>query len=135
MELMADAITTHVYAIYIFLIIMLYNGFLVLSAKDNFIKTAKKLRFMTPIYHVTNAIVAYTGGIIAAYTHNLSFTVILMIATSILVMVLEIKRYKKMRVIKSEQIVEQEEFYKFSKKIYTIEIVALVFTFIVSKIF
>lgn len=135
MELMADAITTHVYAIYIFLAFMLFNAFLVFTGENDFIKTAKRLRFMTPLYHLTNAVVAYTGGIVAAYTHDLSYTVILMIATTIFVMVLEIKRYKKMRVIKSYEKEKQVEFFIFAKKIYIAEISAIVFTYIISKLF
>lgn len=135
MELMADAITTHVYAIYFFLVFMLFNTYLVFSGESDFIKTAKRLRFMTPIYHLTNAIVAYTGGIVAAFTHDLSYTVILMMATSIFVMVLEIKRYKKMRVIKSSELDKQAEFFVFAKKIYIAEITAIVFTYIIAKIF
>ncbi len=135
MEIMADAITTHVYSIYLLLIIMLFNTYLVFTGEEEFIKTAKKLRFMTPLYHVMNAVVAYTGAIVAAYTHDLSPTVILMIAASIFIMVLEIKRYKKMRVIKSTQKELQIEFFEFSRKIYKLEIAAVVIVYIVSKIF
>jgi len=100
-----------------------------------FIPLAKRLKITTPLYHMANAFVAYTGGIVAAYSHDLSITVILMIATSIFVMVLEIKRYKKMRVIKSDEFEKQEEFRVFAKKIYTIEILAVMFTYVISKIF
>lgn len=135
MELMADAVTTHIYAIYFLLAIMLFNTYLVFTGGKDFIKTAKTFRIMTPLYHVINASVAYTGGIVSAYLHDLSPTVILMIATSILVMVLEIKRYKKMRVIKSYEKELQVEFFVFAKKIYMIEIAAITFTFIISKLF
>lgn len=135
MELMADAITTHIYAIYLLLAIMLFNTYLAFTGGDNFIKTAKKFKIMTPLYHVINASVAYTGAIVAAYLHDLSPTVILMIATSIFVMVLEIKRYKKMRVIRSFEKELQEEFFVFARKVYIAEITAIVFTFVVSKLF
>ena len=135
MELMADAITTHIYAIFFLLAVMLFNTFLVFTGSNDFVKTAKRFRIMTPLYHVINASVAYTGGIVAAYLHDLSPTVILMIATTILVMVLEIKRYKKMRVIKSYEKELQAEFFVFAKKIYFAEISAITFTFIVSKLF
>ena len=90
---------------------------------------------MTPIFHSMNAVVAYTGGLVAAYSHDVSITVALMIATTIFVMVLEIKRYKKMRVIKLAEVEKQAEFVKFAKKIYMMEIGAVMFTYIVSKIF
>lgn len=134
MELMQSAVTTHVYTIYFFLGIMLFNLYSVISVKD-FIKLAKRLRFMTPLYHLTNAIVMYTGAIVAFYAHAMSFTIFIMIPTSIFLLVIEIKRYKKMRVIKSGDKELQEEFYKYARKIYTIEIMVLVSIYIISKVF
>ena len=134
MELVGTSITWHVYAIVILVLIMINNLFAVLKVKDYF-ALVKRLKLMTPIYHSTNAIVAYTGGIVAAFSHNLSITVILMLATTIFVMVLEIKRYKKMRVIKVAEIEKQQEFRVFAKKIYMMEIGAIVFTYSMSKIF
>ena len=134
MDFVETSITWHVYAIIILLLIMINNLFSVLKAND-YITLVKKLKIMTPIYHSMNAVVAYTGGIIAAYSHDLSPTVILMLSTTIFVMVLEIKRYKKMRVIKLAEVDKQEEFVKFAKKIYMMEISAIVFTYVISKIF
>ena len=134
MDFVATSITWHVYAIVILFLIMINNLFAVLKA-DDYISLVRKLKIMTPIYHSMNAVVAYTGGIVAAYSHDISITVILMIATTIFVMVLEIKRYKKMRVIKLAEVEKQVEFVKFAKKIYMMEIGAVMFTYIVSKIF
>ncbi len=134
MELMQSAITTHVYTIYFFLAIMLFNLYSVVSVKD-FMKLAKRLKFMTPLYHLTNAIVMYTGAIVAFYAHAMSFTIFIMIPTSIFLLVIEIKRYKKMRVIKSGDKELQEDFYKYARKIYTIEIMVLVSIYIISKVF
>ena len=115
------------------MLIMIFNLLSVLRI-DDFMKLAKRLRLMTPLYHVSNAIVAYTGGIVAAFSHDLSLTVILMIATTIFVMVLEIKRYKKQRVIKSKDYEKQAQFVLFAKKIYIMELSAVIFTYIVSKL-
>jgi len=134
MDFVSISITTHVYSIIVLLFIMMFN-YLSVAKMTEFIPLAKRLRFTTPIYHMSNAFVAYTGGIVAAYSHDLSITVILMIATSIFVMVLEIKRYKKMRVIKSTELEKQEEFRVFAKKIYTMEIIAVMFTYVISKLF
>ena len=134
MELMQSAIDTHVYVIYFFLAIMLFNLYSVLTQKE-FIRLAKRLRAMTPIYHVTNAIVIYTGAIVAFYAQVMTITIFLMIPASIFLLVIEIKRYKKMRVIKFEQVELQEEFYAYAKKIYLIEISVLVSIYIISKIF
>jgi hypothetical protein len=73
--------------------------------------------------------------IVSAYTHDVSPTVILMIAATIFVMVTEIKRYKKMRVIKLDQTEKQEEFRAFAKKIAFMQLLALMLTFVISKLF
>ena len=134
MELMQSAIDTHVYVIYFFLGVMLFNLYSVTTQK-NFVKLAMRLKFMTPLYHLTNAIVIYTGTIVAFYAQYFSLTVALMIPASIFLLVIEIKRYKKMRVIKVADVELQEEFYKYAKKIYTIEISVLVAVYIISKVF
>lgn len=134
MEFVSTSVTWHIYAIMILMFIMVFNLLSVLRV-DDYLHLAKRLKFMTPIYHSMNAVVAYTGGIVAAYSHDLSITVILMLITTIFVMVLEIKRYKKMRVIKLSEIDKQNEFRSFAKKIYMMEISAVVFTYIISKLF
>ncbi|CAM3568187.1 MAG: hypothetical protein R2837_02170 [Aliarcobacter sp.] len=134
MELMQSAVQTHVYTIYFFLAIMLFNLYSVIKVKS-FIVLAKRLRFMTPLYHLTNAIVIYTGTIVAFYAQVFSFTIALMIPASIFLLVIEIKRYKKMRIIKSDQIELQNDFFVYAKKIYTIEIMVLVLVYIISKVF
>ncbi|MFV7790977.1 hypothetical protein ACNSOP_02445 [Aliarcobacter lanthieri] len=134
MELMQDAITVHIYAIYIFLAIMLFNLYSVLTKKD-FISLAKRLKFMTPVYHLSNAIVIYTGTIVAFYAQYFSITIALMIPASIFLLVIEIKRYKKMRIIKTTDVELQEKFYIYAKKVYIIEILVLLTVIIISKVF
>ena len=79
--------------------------------------------------------VIYTGMIVSAYVRDFSPTVILMIFTGIFILVIEIKRYKKMRVIKVSDLELQAQFYTYAKKIYMIEIAVLLFVYIISKIF
>ena len=134
MDFVSTSIFTHVSAIYLLLGVMIFN-YISLSNITNFMKLVKRLRIMTPVFHFFNACAAYTGAIVAAYSHDLSPTVILMITTAILIMVLEIKRYKKMRVIRSTDTEKQEEFIIYAKKIYSIEIGAVIFTFVISKLF
>lgn len=133
MEFIDTSVTWHINFIVVLMFIMMFNLFSVLKV-DNYLKLVKRLKLMTPIYHSVNAVVAYTGGIIAAFSHNLSIAVLLMLATTIFIMILEIKRYKKMRIIKTAEFDKQAEFRIFAKKIYMMEISALVFTYIVSKI-
>ena len=134
MELMQSAVQTHVYTIYFFLAIMLFNLYSV-TRERNFIVLAKRLKFMTPLYHLTNAIVIYTGTIVAFYAQTFSFTIALMIPASIFLLVIEIKRFKKMRVIKHDQIQLQNDFFAYSRKIYTIEIAVIIAVYIISKVF
>ena len=134
MELMQSAIDTHVYVIYFFLAIMLFNLYSVITQKE-FIKLAKRLKTMTPLYHLTNAIVIYTGTIVAFYAQVMSITIFLMIPAGIFLLVIEIKRYKKMRVIKFADYKAQDEFYKYAKKIYIIEISVIISVYLISKVF
>lgn len=133
MDIMQDSINTHIYTIFFFLAIMFFNLYSV-STQNNFLLLAKRLKFMTPLYHLTNAIIIYTGAIIAAYKHTFSISMVIMIMASIFLMVIEIKRYKKQRIIKSSDVALQEEFYLYAKKIYTIEIMVLIAVYIISKV-
>ena len=134
MELMQSVVQIHIYTIYFFLSLMLFNLYSVFREKE-FIVLAKRLKIMTPLYHLTNAIVIYTGTIVAFYAQTFSVTIALMIPASIFLLVIEIKRYKKMRVIKHDQIELQNEFYAYAKKIYIIEISVIIAVYIISKVF
>ncbi|OUR74988.1 hypothetical protein A9Q76_00110 [Arcobacter sp. 31_11_sub10_T18] len=134
MDIMSSSIVTHVYMIYFLFAIMVFNLIAVNVIKD-FVKLSRLLRGMTPLYHLVNAMVIYTGMIVSAYVRDLSPTVILMIFAGIFILVIEIKRYKKMRIIKIADIELQTQFYSYAKKIYMIEIAVLVFVYIISKIF
>ena len=134
MEIISLSITTHIYLIYIFSSIMFFNLIAVLILKD-FIKLAKLLRFMTPLYHLINAMIIYTGVIILVTIKSFSFIILLMIIASIFLLVIEIKRYKKMRVIRSKDIQGQKEFYSYAKKIYIIELFVIFTIYLISKIF
>ena len=134
MDLVSTSVTWHIYFIITLASIMIFNLISVLTVKEYF-DLIKRLKTMTPVYHSINFTVAYTGGIVAAFSHDLSITVFLMIATTIFIMILEIKRYKKMRVIKTAEFDKQAEFRVFAKKIYIMEIAALSCTYIVSKLF
>jgi len=134
MEFVDTSVQWHIYAIMILMFIMIFNLLSVTMVSD-YLSLVKRLKLMTPIYHSMNAVVAYTGGIVAAFSHDLSITVILMLATTIFIMILEIKRYKKMRVIKLSEKFKQDQFRLYAKKIYAMEILAVMFTYTISKIF
>ncbi len=134
MELMENPIQAHVYTIYFFLAVMLFNLYSVKTQK-NFVKLAKRLKFMTPIYHLSIALIMYTGTIVAFYTQYFSLTMALMIPTAIFLLVVEIKRHKKMKTIRSTDTKLQEEFYVYSTKIYIIETLVLISVFTIVRVF
>ena len=134
MDFVTTSVNWHVYFILTLMFIMVFNLLSVIRVDDYF-ELIKRLKVLTPVFHTLNAAVAYTGGIVAAFSHDLSITVFLMIATSIFIMILEIKRYKKMRVIKTAEFDKQLQFRVFAKKIYIVEISAMIFTYIISKLF
>jgi hypothetical protein len=133
METMMLSVDTHIVSIVLFLVLIainLYNSF----ADIEFAVLRGRLKVATPMFHTLNTFVIYTGAIVAAFNHDLSFGVILMIATSIFLMVLEIKRYKKMRVIRSIDKELQIEFKKYAQKIYTIEAATIIVVYIIIKL-
>lgn len=134
MDAMGISVQTHVFLLFVFLSVMIYNYYTVSTEKD-FMTLAKKLRYRTPFYHTINAMIIYTGMILAAFNHDLSPTVLLMIPTGIFLLVIEIKRYKKMRVIKLDQKDLQIEFVAYAKKIYIIEASVLISMYLIAKLF
>ena len=132
-QLITSSTPTHVYAIFALVAIIAFN-FYTVHTETRFIFLAKRLRKVMPYFHATNFVVVYLGTVLSAFTHDLSWTVMLMIPTSLFLMITEIKRYKKMRVIKLEDTQAQEEFKKFAKKIYTMQVIAISVMFIIAEI-
>ena len=133
-QLISSSTPSHVYAIFMLVGIIIYNYYVV-STQKVFILMAKTLKKWTPVYHSVNFIIAYLGIVLSAFTHDISPTVILMIPTTLFLMITEIKRYKKLRVIKLAQTEKQEEFRAFAKKIYTMQLIAIVLMYIIAKVF
>jgi hypothetical protein len=133
-QLILSSTWVHVYAIYALSAIIAFNFYTVHTEK-RFFFLATRLKKVTPLFHSVNFIVAYTGAVLSGFTHDLSPTVVLMIPISILLMILEIKRYKKMRVIKLAQSEKQEEFKDFAKKIYTTQVIAIVSMYMIAVLY
>ncbi|VAY88437.1 hypothetical protein MNB_ARC-1_248 [hydrothermal vent metagenome] len=134
MDFLPVSIFTHVVTICCLLAVMIFNIYSVVNI-NNFVTLAKRLRLMTPIYHGLNFTLAYMGTIVAAYTHQFNTTILIMIIATIVTMILEIKRYKKMRIITSTDIQRQKEFIPYARNIYIIEICVIIFTSIISILF
>lgn len=133
-DLVASSIWTHNMVILSIFVLINYHYYVVSQTK-NYIQLAKKLKFTTPLFHAINAFIVYTGVIVSAYARAFDWTVLIMIGASIFLMVSEIKRYKKMRVILSTDIDAQEAFKLFAKKIYIYQMITIVAVFILSKVF
>ncbi|MCI0500157.1 MAG: hypothetical protein L0Y61_00230 [Epsilonproteobacteria bacterium] len=133
-QLVSSSILVHIYAVYALVVIIGINYYTV-QKEENFFILANRLKKITPYFHSTNFIIAYAGAVLSGFTHDMNPTVILMIPTSLFLMITEIKRYKKMRVIQLSDVQLQEEFKIFAKKIYTMQVVSIVVVYIVSKLF
>lgn len=134
LQLVSSAVWVHIYAVYILVLIIGVNYYTV-QREEKFFFLAKRLKKLTPYFHSINFIIAYTGAVLAGFTHDLNPTVILMIPASLFLMITEIKRYKKMRVIQLADITLQEEFKIFAKKVYIMQITVIVSVYIISKLF
>jgi Cft2 family RNA processing exonuclease len=133
-QLITSSTTAHISAIFLLLAVISYNYYVVHTQKV-FILLAQRLRKVMPYYHGINFAIAYTGAVLSGFTHDLSPTVILMIPTTLFLMITEIKRYKKIRVIQLKEIEKQEEFKKFAKKIYMMQVMAIAFMYMIANIF
>ena len=133
-NLVSSSISIHIFFIFILVVIILINYYQV-QKEQPFMQLAKKLKKITPYFHSVNFIIAYTGFVLSGYTHNFNPIVILMIPTTLFLMISEIKRYKKMRVIKIKDTELQNEFKIFAKKIYVMQLIAIAATYIMAKLF
>ncbi len=133
-QLISSSIFTHIFAIFSLIVVILIN-FYTVQKVDNFFVMASRLKKLTPYFHAINFIIAYTGAVLSGFTHDLNPTVVLMVPTTLFLMISEIKRYKKMRVIQLAEVELQAEFRVFAKKIYTMQILAIVAMYIIANIF
>ena len=133
-QLISYSTPTHVYALLFLVLIILYNYYTV-HTQEVFILMAKRLRKVTPLFHATNFTIAYLGTVLSAFTHDISWTVILMIPTTLFLMISEIKRYKKLRIIKLAETQLQLEFKVFAKKIYIMQLISIVLMYVIAKLF
>lgn len=133
-DLVESSISTHNFVIFFLVVLIVYHYFIV-SKSDDYIALAKKLKFTTPLFHSINTFIIYTGAIVSAYAKQFDWTVLLMIGACIFLMVSEIKRYKKMRVILSSEVEKQEEFKLFAKKIYIMQLLTIFGVYVIAKVF
>lgn len=133
-DLVASSVLIHNISIGTLLVLILYHYYVV-SKVANFVQLAKKLKFTTPLFHSINAFTVYTGMVLSAYSKIFDFTTLIMIAASLFLMISEIKRYKKMRVITSSDDVSQNDFKIFAKKIYVMQISIIFIIYTICELF
>jgi hypothetical protein len=124
MDIVASSIEIHIILLGLLFLIILFNLANVHYTKS-FVTMAIWLKRMTPLYHGVNFAIVYSGAIVSAYVHNLAPEIILMIPTALALMILEIKRFKKQRIIKSTDYEFQKEFRVFAQNIYKKELIIL----------
>ncbi|OPX27165.1 MAG: hypothetical protein B1H07_02485 [Campylobacteraceae bacterium 4484_166] len=131
MELMSQPISFHIFTIFLLVGLIVLNYFKLSTYKD-----INKLKIyyskMTPFFHFVNASIAYTGALVSAYLHNIGLVVLLMIFASLFIMISEIKRYKRLRVIRSNEFELQNSFIKYAKNITYMQAVLIVVVSIIS---
>lgn len=115
------------------LAILIVRNLIILSFEANFIKLAKKIRFPTPAFHFLIASIMFTGVLLITLMQSFNISILLMSIFTIVIMVLEIKRYKKLRVIKTQDIELQTQFKKFAYKIYIIDLILIGVIFLVES--
>lgn len=133
-DLVASSVLIHNISIFALLALIIYHYYVV-SKVESFVQLAKKLKFTTPLFHSINAFTVYTGMVLSAYSKIFDFTTFIMITASLFLMISEIKRYKKMRVITSADEVSQTEFKIFAKKIYKMQLAMIFIIYAICEIF
>ena len=111
------------------------NLFLTYTEKE-FIPLAIKLKGIAPFFYGLISAISLAGMVLFVLAQSsFGYSNIFMVIITLVIMILEIKRHKKMRVIKSTDIKRQEEFIQFSKKIYIIDLCLILLSTVIAKIF
>ncbi len=108
----------------IFSLVALYLAMLfVLKKYANFIELIKKIKLIAPLIFMFIFNTLFTGVILFIVSEkSFSFNVLFMIIALLVVFILEIKRYKKQKVITSYNYLSQVEFIDFATKVYILDI-------------
>jgi hypothetical protein len=99
-------------------LIPIYNLY-ILYTKKNFIALAKRVRLFTPLYFSMIAAITLTGFNLSAFLRDFNSPhVVIMIISTLIIFIMEIKKYKKIRIIKSKEYDKHKVFIAFAKKKY-----------------
>jgi len=125
-------ISLHLFFIFLTTSAVIVNLVTVFVFKD-FIKVAKIIKLVTPMFHFFLSTVIFTGLILAVFIKRyFTFEIALMVIVSLLMLGLEITRYvKQKRGLKGGD-EQKAAFVSFAKKVYVLDIVLLCITYLVS---
>lgn len=89
----------------------------------NFIELINKIKLIAPLIFMFIFNTLFTGALLFVLSKkSISFDIIFMIIALLVVFILEIKRYKKQKIITSYNYLAQVDFINFAKKVYIIDI-------------
>ena len=116
------ALNGHIISI-VSLILLYLSMLFVLKKYVNFIELISKIKLIAPLIFMFIFNTLFTGSILFVLNkQSLSLEVFFMIVALLIVFILEIKRYKKQKVITSYNYIAQVEFIDFARKIYILDI-------------
>jgi TRAP-type C4-dicarboxylate transport system permease small subunit len=128
-------IYAHIIAFCAVALIACYNLYNLFYQNDNFIQLHDKFKKITPFHHTLSSVVFYTGVLLIVLSASFNISVFIMILAFVFVLVSEIKRYKKIRIIKHNEVDKQDEFLEYAKKVYMLQLAVIFGTFLISYIF
>ena len=119
----------HIVSILLMTFFIVINLYTTLYQKNDVIYY-KVIRNTTPMVHMFNAANIYVGMTMAGFYHMFNFMVIFMSAASIAIIILEAKRYKVLK----RNLHDMSVVRVVAKRNYTIELIIIFVTYIVSDL-
>jgi len=134
-ELVSISTNLHVFFVFLMLIFAFVNLFVIKSCSD-YIDMTKKYEFFSPLYYLSLSIVIFTGSVVlAVFKFAISYTVYLMIFTSIIVIAGAFKTHRLFKLTRVRDVNSQEVFRKFAVKKYILDIVLIIISIVLGFMF
>lgn len=122
----------HIVSLLLLALVVVVNFFIV-TKTENFILMVRRLRFTAPMYHLLIGSLVFTAMVMMAYGHiGFKSRIIVMIAAALVLFIMEIRNYKRMRIIGSKEIELQERFKRAARKLYLSELLVILVVSLVS---
>ncbi len=132
-ELFSVSVDIHIFFVLIALVVSILRFFTVKN--NNYIKMTKRYEFLLLYYHLSIAIVIFTGLILSAVSKfHINYTVYLMIIISLVTLAGEFKVHKLFKKTSIKDLNSQDIFRKFAIKKYLLDIVMILATALIALI-